>query len=195
MQGTFIVLEGPDGSGTTSHSQWLAESLRKQGQDVLLTAEPTDGHIGTYIRQQLAEKTIPSPAALQLLFCADRAVHVDTVIIPALAAGKTIVCDRYSPSTIIYGHASGLDPIWLEEVNSRFPVPNALIYLLPPFETCMERIGSRGESDVFEKNEFQKRVHELYVELTAGHPFVIDSSGSKGDTATKVLDAVKKSIG
>ncbi len=192
MHGQFIVLEGPDGSGTTSNSQLLADALRAEGRDVVLTCEPTDGHVGKYIRTQLAQKTIPSPAALQLLFCADRALHVDSLIVPALQDGKTVICDRYWPSTVIYGHASGLDPEWLKEVNSHFPVPDVMMYLIPPFATCMERIGHRMKTDVFEGEVIQKKVHDIYVRMTKNHPHVIDSSGPRAETAKQVLAVVKR---
>ncbi len=93
---SFIVLEGPDGGGTTTHSARLAQHLRAAGTDVLLTAEPSDGSIGTHISSILDEHR-PMPAdALQLLFCADRAQHLAQVIEPALREGKTVICDRYA---------------------------------------------------------------------------------------------------
>ncbi len=115
----LIILEGPDGSGTTTHSALLAETLRKEGRDVLLTCEPTDGPIGRFIRGELSKEKIDSPAALQLLFTADRAWHVDTVIRPALEAGKTVITDRFSLSTIVYGEALGIDKEWLESMNKK----------------------------------------------------------------------------
>ncbi len=162
MKGTFIVLEGPDGSGTTTHSKLLAERLRRDGEDVLLTAEPTESAIGKFIREQLKLKTIPSASALQLLFCADRAAHIETVIKPALKAGKIVISDRYVISTLVYGEALGLDPDWLLRVNTPFLEPDVVMIALPSFPVCMERLKKRKQLDVFENTKFMRKVHDLY---------------------------------
>lgn len=189
MAGRFIVIEGPDGSGTTTHSKRLADRLSELGQDVLLTAEPTDRHIGRFIREQLAAKTIPSPAALQLLFCADRAAHVDLDIRPALAAGKTVISDRYALSTLVYGEALGLDRAWLEHVNAAFPKPDVLIVALPGIETCLKRIGFRKERDVLEKEQFQRTVYSLYERAAASDPSAktVDTGGTVASAAEVIF--------
>lgn len=193
MKGRFIVLEGPDGSGTTTHSALLAETLRAKGEDVLLTAEPTDSTIGKFIREQLKTKTIESPSALQLLFCADRAWHIENVIKPALAAGKTVISDRYVISTLIYGEALGLDPDWLVRVNTPFLEPDVMIIALPPLHVCLERIMKRKQLDVFENTRFQKLVYDLYEKVGAEDPGVrmIDTSGTLDTAAQRIFDAVQ----
>ncbi len=190
MPGRFIVLEGPDGAGTTSHGQLLSAALLSDGHDVLLTAEPTGGSIGTYVRHRLSSGDMPSPAAMQLLFCADRAQHVEEVIKPALAAGKIIVCDRYVPSTMVYGQAAGVDEAWLSCINAVFPKPDILLYLLPPFAVCRQRIALRTRQDAFEKETFQRRVHELYQSIAKDHAHVLDSSGTKEETADIIAKIV-----
>ncbi|MEQ1849044.1 MAG: dTMP kinase [Candidatus Peribacteraceae bacterium] len=193
MTGRFIVLEGPDGSGTTTHAKLLGERLRKEGHDVLLTAEPTDSSIGKFIREQLKGKTIPSPAALQLLFCADRALHIQEVIKPALAAGKTVISDRYVISTLVYGEALGLDPDWLLQVNTPFVEPDVMVLALPPLSVCLERIGLRKQLDVFENSAFQKKVYDLYERMTDDPQIkVVDTSGRLEEAAERVWEAVKK---
>lgn len=191
MPGRFIVLEGPDGSGTTTHAKLLAESLSAKGENVLLTAEPTDSAIGLFIREQLKKKTIESPSALQLLFCADRAWHLEKVIKPALKAGKTIISDRYVVSTLVYGEALGLDPDWLLSVNTPFIEPDTLIFALPPLETCLERIGLRTQLDVFENENFQRKIYALYERSARedADAVTIDTSGSLEDGAAKILAA------
>lgn len=173
----FIVLEGPDGAGTTTHAALLAESLRKKGNQVLLTAEPSTGPIGSFIRQQLAAHSIPSPAALQLLFVADRAWHVETVILPALRANTIVVCDRFALSTLMYGTALGLDPQWLRSINSQFPLPDKEIITLPAFEVCMQRIAKRSTTDVFEQPRMARQVYEAYAEwATSNGKHIVDTS-------------------
>ena len=162
MKGKFIVLEGPDGSGTTTHAEILAEKFESLGLNVLLTAEPTDSAIGKFIREQLKLKTVPSASALQLLFCADRAAHIETVIRPALAAGKTVISDRYVISTLVYGEALGLDPDWLLQVNTPFLEPDIMMIALPAFPVCVERVMKRRQLDVFENTKFMRKIHDLY---------------------------------
>jgi len=192
MHGTFIVLEGPDGSGTTTHAKLLAEKLTKEGHDVLLTAEPTDEPIGKFIREQLKKDTIPSPSALQLLFCADRALHIETVIKPALARGRTVISDRYVISTLVYGEAMGLDPDWLLQVNTPFVEPDVMILALPPLHVCLERIGMRKRLDFFENSAFQKKIYDLYEKMgTDPQVKVVDTSGSLEDAAKRVWEAVR----
>ncbi len=184
----FIVLDGPDGSGTTLHARLLAERLHKEGHDVVLTAEPSDSLIGQSIRKALSTDVGFSPAAMQLLFCADRAEHVETVIKPALAAGKIVVCDRYVPSTIIYGEVLGLDADWLEDVNAPFPVPDVTIFTLPPFAVCRERLERRKEHDPYEESTFAQKVYECYEKYAAedGTVAVVDTSAEKAVAAERV---------
>ena len=184
----FIVLEGPDGSGTTLHSGFLAENLRNKGEKVLLTAEPTDGPIGKHVRSILDGDSLPSPDAVQLLFCADRAQHVESLLQPAIDEGATIVCDRYSLSTIVYGAATGIDKQWLKQVNNAFPKPDLLFVLLPPFDVCMERIGRRNVNDQFEKQSLQRRVYDEYKNVEDPTVIFIDSSKSKSAVAQEILD-------
>ena len=190
MKGKFIVLEGPDGSGTTTHSSLLAKKLRSLGHDVLLTAEPTDSSIGRFIRKQLQEKKVDSASALQLLFCADRAWHIEKVIRPALEAGKTVISDRYVISTLVYGEAMGLDPEWLLKVNTPFVEPDILLVALPDFRLCMKRIQKRLKLDVIENMPFQRKIYDLYERITLDdkEARTIDTGGTLEEVSKKVLD-------
>lgn len=190
MQSHFIVLEGPDGSGTTYHSNRLTEALRSKGYDVLHTFEPSEGAIGHFICDKLSERCVLPGEALQLLFCADRAQHLASVISPALEQEVTVVCDRYSPSTIVYGAAQGIDRGWLISMNEHFRRPDVTIVLLPPFEVCMERIRSRKENDFFEEESFQRKVYDEYKRYVQEHPdvHVIDSDGEKDEVHLQIMD-------
>lgn len=193
------MLEGPDGSGTTSQSKLLAERLLKEGHDVLLTAEPTTGPIGVFIRNQLSTSgNSVTAGALQLLFTADRAWHVDTVIEPALKEGKIVIAERYSISTVIYGEATGIDGKWLEAANDKFLKPDLLIVTLPQFEIAIERINKRKEKDIMEeKVELQRRIHDLYRAYAAGHPEcpLVDTSGTIEESAEEIYKKVIAAIG
>lgn len=195
MPGHFIVLDGPDGSGTTTQSEFLAERLRAEGHEVLLTSEPTDGEIGKAIRGFLKTGKLP-PDALQLMFTADRADHVEKAIRPAMHAGKTVICDRYIPSTIIYGQLAGIPSSWLESMNTLFVQPECTLFTLPSLEVCMRRLAKREEKDLFETEEQQRKLHILYRAFAAQHPEItlIDTDGEKDATASLVLKIVKEKL-
>lgn len=189
MLGKFIVLEGPDGAGTTTQSKLLADALQALGHDVLLTAEPSNGPIGSFVRSQLQAKTLPSPTAIQLAFCADRAWHVDTVITPALAQGKVVICDRYVTSTIIYGEASGVDVQWLRRINDSFPSPDLEIFTLVPFAVGYARVSKRAAQDAFEIKAFQEKIYNLYKRFALDNPQIhgIDTSKDKDEAHKSAL--------
>lgn len=188
MTAKFIVIDGPDGSGTTRQSEMLAERLRAKGDTVVLSAEPTSSSIGKEVRAMLHKDTMPSAEAVQLLFCADRADHVINTIKPALENGHTVILDRYALSTIIYGGAQGVDQQWLTDVNAAFPKPDLTFITLPPFEVCMERIGRRSVQDRFEVESFQRRVYDLYKSVEDPSVIFIDTSGSKAESSEMIYN-------
>ena len=190
--GRFIVIDGPDGSGTTTHARLLSEALTREGRSCLLTTEPSDGPIGRFVRDLLHAGDPVAPDALQLLFVADRAWHVRDVIAPALARGKTVICDRYIASTIAYGESLGLDVSWLKELNKNFIHPDRSIFLLPPIAVCLQRLAKRERHDALELQELQERVHASYQRYAQQHPEIlaIDSSGTKDAVAAQILEAL-----
>ena len=196
MSGVFIVFEGPDGGGTTTHARLLEERLRVSGKEVVLTAEPTGGAHGRRIREVIEGRGVlqyaPTPEDLQRLFCADRAEHIASVIAPSLAEGKTVICDRYVPSTLVYGEVSGVPRELLEKWNADFPKPDLTILTLPPFATCLERLERRETRDSFEQEEFQRKVYEGYVRYAGEHSEVevVDTSGAKEEVAERIWEAV-----
>jgi len=126
--GTFIVIEGLDGSGKSTQTALLASFLREHGVQVCATFEPTQYLIGGLIRSFLANDWKSSPYCLQLLFAADRAHHLEKEIIPSLKAGMAVVCDRYFFSSFAYG-ASDCDVDWLIDVNREFILPDLTILI------------------------------------------------------------------
>ncbi|MDD5026290.1 MAG: dTMP kinase [Candidatus Peribacteraceae bacterium] len=193
MSGFFIVLEGPDGSGTTLHSTLLSRKLEAQGMKVLRTSEPTDGPIGTAIRRDLDKGTPFSPLELQKRFCSDRAWHLNEVIAPALRTGSIVISDRYIPSTFAYGEALGIRREELENMNKDFIRPSLLFLLLPPLEVCARRLKSREKLDALEEVTFQRRVYDLYAHMAAEDPSIIpiDTSGPKHASAEEIYRNVE----
>lgn len=188
----YIVLEGPDGGGSTTHAKLLCEHLRTKGVDFVQTAEPTGGPIGTVIRAELRGKGI-APDALQMLYSADRAWHMATVVRPALDAGKIVVGERCHLSTFVYGEALGLDVAWLKRMNEKFAEPELMLVLMPPFAVCAERLGIR-ERDLLEGDGFQKKVHAAYERAMKDHPeyVLVDTSGDIAACAADIAGIVDR---
>ncbi len=195
MRGTFIVLDGPDGSGTTTHAKTLAKRLKKAGFDVFETAEPSKGPIGVWIRELLKGKNTIKGMALQLLFCADRAWHLDAEILPALEKGKIVVCDRYWHSTVVYAGAQSIDIDPLFSLNQDFIQPDITIFTLPSLQVCLERIGKRSAKDAFETDAFQKKIHRLYRMMLEQDSSItdVDTEGAVSESAD-IIEAIARTV-
>lgn len=171
-QGRFLVLEGIDGAGTTTQSKRLAEALQARGERVLTTAQPSTGPIGVMLRQALSGRLRGfdgpmDPVTLALLFAADRTDHVAQVIAPALAAGTTVICDRYVLSSMAY---QGLS-LPLQEVarlNAHARRPDLTLFLdVPPKVAGHRRDARGGRAELFEADALQRRIDGLYREAIA----------------------------
>ncbi len=160
----FIVIEGADGTGKSTNAKMLGEHLRKSGRRVINTAEPTKGIIGRMIRRVLSGEINLPPRALALLFTADRAEHVETVINPGIKEG-VVICERYFYSTIAYQSAQGLDAEWLSAINSFAPIPDLVILLTLPPEEAISRIVK--DKEVFEVVGFQEKVQRKLLKMSS----------------------------
>jgi len=158
-RGRFVVLEGLDGAGTTTQARLLGEALRVSGRRVHVTAEPSGGPAGALARQVLASRVTGAdgdgfdPAALALLFAADRLDHVATEIAPKLAAGIDVVSDRFTLSSLAYQGLTTGDLDWVEQVNARAARPDVTVFLrvraavaLSPFSSSSVSFTSRRNS-------------------------------------------------
>jgi dTMP kinase len=159
-----VVLEGLDGAGTTTQSDLLAAWLRGRGHKVHLTAEPSRGPVGALIRQILTGRvTGPAggvdPAALALLFAADRLDHLACEVEPRLASGWDVVSDRYLLSSLAYQGAATGRGRWVEAVNARAPAPDLTVFLeVRPVVALRRRFAVSSERELFEVLDFQRRV-------------------------------------
>jgi len=175
----FITLEGPEGSGKTSQIPALAEYLRQQGYNILLTREPGGTVIGDQIRKVIMamENTKMVPRAETLLFCAARAQLVDEVIRPHLAHGDIVISDRYADATLAYqGYGHGNDLTALRQLLN-FATgglwPDLTLLLDVDVEAGLQRRRSSGgewnRMDAYEI-QFHSRVREGYHQLAAAEP-------------------------
>ncbi len=186
--GKFIVFEGLDGSGISTQAAFLETRLNQKGFKTLLTKEPSTGLIGGLIREALKADWHTSYKSLQLLFCADRAKHLEDEIEPALAKGKIVISDRYLFSTLAYGFAAGVDFRWLYNVNRVFRFPDLVIYVDIAPDISEARIEKgREKRELFEKRETLNKVRKAYLNLARRFKFkVVNGEQSVEDTRSEV---------
>jgi len=184
----FIVLEGIDGSGKTVQAKALCTALRRKGYSVHATAEPSRSPAGRLIRRVLQKRKIP-PEVEALLFAADRFLHLESEVRPALASGRTVVCDRYMYASFAYQGAQGVDLSWLREINRFAEKPDLTIYLDVPAETALKRI--RRRKTVLEELDLQRRVRQEYLKLVdAGELILVDSTQPVEKASEDILSLV-----
>jgi dTMP kinase len=193
LKGAFIVLEGGDGSGKTTQARALYSALRHEGYKVHLTAEPSRSTAGRLIQRKILHGKKTSPEVEALLFAADRFLHLESEILPALADGKIVVCDRYVYASFAYQGAQGVDSHWLREIN-RFAVKTDLaLYLDIPAETGMSRI--KRKKTVLERPELQERVRDEYLKLVqAGELTLVDGTQPIRKVGENILDLVTRRL-
>jgi dTMP kinase len=183
----FISLEGPEGSGKTSHIAPLAEYLRAKGHLVFTTREPGGTHIGEQIRLVIhdLENTEMQPRTETLLYQAARAQIVEEVIKPHLAAGENVLCDRYADSTIAYqgyGHQQKTEEVrQLVRYATGGLTPDLTILLDLDVELGLQRKIKSSEWNRLDAYtlEFHKRVRAGYLELAKMEPerwVIVDAS-------------------
>jgi len=196
MRGAFIVIEGADGAGKTVQARQLVSRYAAARVAALYECEPTrDDGPGAVLRAILRrEEPDPGPRATALLFVADRARHLARTIEPALAAGVTVVCDRFSLSTIAYQHvAHGLDIAWLASLHDGLRVPDLTIILDVPATTAAKRRGARNQAaELFEGAETQHRIARFYRDWPSSGLGVVkhvDGEGDVDDVAARVWNA------
>jgi dTMP kinase len=212
LPGVFVVIEGVDGCGSTTHSRLLAKALRSTEREVVLTCEPTSGPIGGLIRQILQHRlfvrdsTGPRGFAwstMALLFAADRLDHLDSIVTPALRQGSIVVSDRYDLSSVAYQSATAPEAQaaipWIRELNARARRPDVTIIIDVPSEVAEERRRSRGGvEEVFENRALQERLVAIYAcgeTLVPGDRVVhVSGVGEQAEVSARILAAVLAAV-
>jgi dTMP kinase len=184
--GRFITLEGGEGSGKSTQAQLLADRLRRHGLDVMLTREPGGSPFAEQVRNLILDPATAPHSALAeaLLFYAARSDHLDRTIRPALAAGRWVVCDRFSDSTRVYqGAAGGLHPEVLDRLEAIIVAstsPDLTFILDLPASLGLTRAASRRragplpptEADAYEQRDlaYHERLRAGYAAIAAVQP-------------------------
>ena len=196
----FITLEGPEGSGKTSHIKPLADWLAAQGHKVFATREPGGTEIGEQIRAVIHDlgNTAMHPRTETLLYQAARAQIVEQVIRPRLTAGEIVLCDRYFDSTIAYqgfGHQQDLDQVRaLVKYATGGLTPDLTLLLDVDVETGLKRKQKNGDEwnrlDAYTL-EFHQRVREGYLEMVRQEParWVMVDAGQEWEAVQDSLRA------
>ena len=200
-RGDFIVLEGPDGSGKSTQARRLAQALADDGIETILTREPGGTAAGERIRQLLLEKDVDlTPRAELLLFMASRAQLVEQVIAPALEDGRTVVCDRFLMSSVVYQGLAGSIPAGEVESLGRNAIGNTRPDLTIVLDVPVAVTQKRAElTDRFESRseEYLERVRQGFLSLArrdTARMDVIDGSASVDAVAAEVLAAAKAAM-
>jgi len=182
MTGLFITLEGGEGTGKTTQIGLLAKELEKRGYEVVQTREPGGTTEAEKIRELLVDREGGNwtPVAECLLFFAARNMHAETLIKPALAAGKIVISDRFADSTRAYqNYGHGLDLEIVEKINNlslgTFQ-PDLTFILDLPVETGLQRAGKRLEEDQSAEDRFEQldiafheNLRQGYLKIAAKH--------------------------
>jgi dTMP kinase len=192
--GLFIALEGGEGAGKSTQAALLVEWLKARGQQVLLTREPGATALGKTLRQIVLDPATGdiSHRAEALLYAADKAEHVDSVIKPALEAGAVVITDRYVDSALAYqGSGRDLDSSDVERVN-RWATddlrPNLTILLDLPPKSGLGRFEERDRIEA-QSADFHERVRTAFLELAAAEPqhyLVVDATGDRQEIAAQI---------
>lgn len=203
MKGIFITFEGIDGTGKTTQQHLVAQVLRDRGYDVVESREPGGTQLAESVRKLVLDASLPLTTDTQtLLYLAARSEHVDKLLRPSLAAGKIVICDRFSDSTLVYqGLAQGksiteLDT--LRQLNAFATgglVPDLTLVFDASPEALLARRVQRGVSDRYEQQglEFQQHLRAGFLQLAKHEPQrikLIDAGGNVEEVSRAVLIAI-----
>ncbi|WP_053678457.1 MULTISPECIES: dTMP kinase [unclassified Streptomyces] len=195
ITGFFIALEGGDGAGKSTQVQALAEWIRGKGHEVVVTREPGATPVGKRLRSILLDVSSAglSNRAEALLYAADRAEHVDTVVRPALERGAVVISDRYIDSSVAYqGAGRDLSPTEIARI-SRWAtdglVPHLTVLLDVSPEAARERFTEAPDRLESEPAEFHQRVRAGFLTLAAADPgrYLVVDAGQDPDSVTTVV--------
>jgi dTMP kinase len=194
MKGLFLTFEGPEGAGKSTQTRLLAGWLQEQGFSVVQTREPGGTRLGQGIRQLLLHQDQMCAEAEYLLYSADRAEHMQTLIRPALSQGQIVLCDRWLDSSLAYqGFGRGLDLAWLRAVAEGavqgVQPDKTFLFDLPP-EVGLARLDNPDRLER-EAIEFHRRVRHGYLKLAVSEPerfMVLDATQTPQTLQTQLRE-------
>lgn len=200
MRGKFIVLEGIDGSGTSTQTKLLSDKLSGLGIPVHPTHEPSSGPVGQLIRSILTDRVRFSSDMEKLdnlmkhMFIADRIDHVNNEvdgIQHILDSGTTVICTRYFYSSLAYNSGDSYEET--KQLNSQFPLPDLVIYIDTPVEVSLDRIYSRAIKDSYETETKLIQVKNAYERVWSDYPenlIRVDGEDDIDEISESIFDKV-----
>lgn len=204
--GFFITLEGGEGAGKSTQLRLLADALRAKGHDVVETREPGGTPEAEALRDAfIAQKGNNWPVAAQvLLMSAARVLHTDTLIRPALAAGKIVISDRYTDSTRVYqGYGAAYDLASIEAIKKLsigdFEPDLTFIFDIDPAAGLARTRGRNGAGDTFEAKDisFHEKLRGGFLDIAKKNParcVIIDAAADRDAIAARMSDEVLKRL-
>ena len=199
IRGRLIVLEGIDGSGTTTQTERLVEHLRRRGRTAVSTREPSAGPVGRLLREvllghhRISRDVSLDGRTMALLFAADRLDHLQREVEPLLAAGNDVVSDRYLMSSLAY-QAEEADREWVALLARGVRPPDLTILLDIPIEVAARRrlLAGRPE-ERYDADSYLGRVADNYRRLARADAsaVILDGSAAREDVAAAVVAAVE----
>ncbi|MDO4377848.1 MAG: dTMP kinase [Erysipelotrichia bacterium] len=203
--GLFLTIEGCDGSGKTTACKTVISRLQQEGYDVVYTREPGGSEIAEQIRNVILDvkNTAMDKRCEALLYAAGRRQHLTEIILPALTAGKIVICDRFIDSSLAYqgnGRGIGMDEIFkINEFAIENHLPDMTVYYSIDAQEGLRRISGRENLDRLdaESIDFHKKVQQGYEILCQKYPKrikVIDASLSKEEVAENTYKLIKEKI-
>ena len=209
----FVTFEGGDGTGKTTQIRALANYLTSKGKACLVTREPGGTELGAMLRRVLLEAggAPIAPSSELFLYLADRAQHVSEVIRPAVTAGRIVLCDRFTDSTLAYqGYGRGLDLALLRQFNSVADDgtrPDLTLLLDCPVDVGLGRIAHRQKQsqrdapneDRFEREklEFHEKVRAGFLDLARLEPErfrIVDAARTSEEVSLAIREIVDKAM-
>ncbi len=194
----FWVLEGLDGSGTTTQLKAISAKLENKGIRHFSTEEPTGYETGKFLRKVLSGEISVPQSTIAHLFSADRDNHINNTeygILTHINNGEIVISDRYLFSSLAY-QSIGYDYGKVMELNKDFPFPELVIFIDTPPENCISRINSRGNNkEIYEKIEYQKLVRLGYRKCFKNLPegcrlLTIDGTKTIGEISELIFSAL-----
>ena len=201
MKGTFITFEGCEGSGKSTQIRFLCEYLEKNNIPYISTREPGGSKVAERIREVILDKDNAEMCdeCEALLYAAAREQHLKDIVIPALNAGKLVICDRYIDSSLAYqGVARGLGMEFIEKINhhavTKYP-PDLTIFLNIAPDAAFSRKHGADMNDRMELQglDFHMKVYAGYLQLLKKYPRIrpVECGGTKFETHDKIVALLK----
>lgn len=205
MEGLFITLEGPDGSGKSTITKLIGNYLEEKGIEFIITREPGGTSIGEKIRDIILDNKNTNMAneTEALLFAAARAQHVHEKIIPSLSDGKVVICDRFVLSSLAYqgvGRGLGINRVkMINDFALRDVYPDLILFFhIDPTVTLERKIGSLGGDRLEQEgSDLHKKVYDGYMELIEMFPKnikIIDATKSVEEVFNQSIKEIEKLI-